>query len=363
MVFLNYRRLALIWQFPAEPEQYYFHPDHLGSCNYITNIDGTVSQHTEYFAFGETFVEEHKNSHNSPYKYNSKELDEETGWYYYGARYYDPKVSLWLSVDPLEEKYPYISPYAYAFNNPVKFIDPTGMEGDEPVISNADPGKSYGIMLVFPKNLTDKNDPNGALRQDFSAAEKQGLPIMQVENIKEFAQGLDKLAKDKINVSAFIIENHGGPTYTGIGNQKFYGTKPDFSSLKKGLSGKNVFFSSCNFTEDWEKHGSSTGMLMKFANQTNSAYVFSSDHGLLSGYKYDGGYGLNADADGHWGISKSFPFIRREGVHGKKANDFIMAQPGNRFLQVYNLRILPNGRMVWDTKDNITTGKKSIDLK
>jgi RHS repeat-associated protein len=86
----------------------------------------------EYFAFGETFVEEHKNSHNSPYKYNSKELDEETGWYYYGARYYNPKVSLWLGVDPLAEKYPNMSPFNYCFNNPVMLIDPTGMgPGDE----------------------------------------------------------------------------------------------------------------------------------------------------------------------------------------------------------------------------------------
>jgi|SRR5690554_4837482 len=47
------------------------------------------SQHIEYFAFGETFVEEHRSSNYSPYKFNGKELDEKTGWYYYGARYYD----------------------------------------------------------------------------------------------------------------------------------------------------------------------------------------------------------------------------------------------------------------------------------
>src|SRR5690606_8845653 len=84
-----------------EIEQYYFHPDHLGSTSYITNVLGEVSQHMEYFAFGETFVEEHRSSNNSPYKFNGKELDEETGWYYYGARYYDPRISIFLSVDPL----------------------------------------------------------------------------------------------------------------------------------------------------------------------------------------------------------------------------------------------------------------------
>ena len=113
-----------------ENEIYWFHPDHLGSTSYISNILGEVSQHMEYFAFGETFVEEHRSSNNSPYKFNGKELDEETGLYYYGARYYDPRVSVWLSVDQLAEKYPNYSPYAYTFNNPINFIDPTGMEGE-----------------------------------------------------------------------------------------------------------------------------------------------------------------------------------------------------------------------------------------
>ncbi|SMC46161.1 RHS repeat-associated core domain-containing protein [Moheibacter sediminis] len=110
----------------TENEIYWFHPDHLGSTSYITNVLGEVSQHMEYFAFGETFVEEHRSSNNSPYKFNGKELDEETGWYYYGARYYDARTSVWLSVDPLAEKYPNISPYAYCAQNPIVFIDPDG---------------------------------------------------------------------------------------------------------------------------------------------------------------------------------------------------------------------------------------------
>jgi RHS repeat-associated protein len=110
----------------AETEHYFFHPDHLGSSNYITNFVGEVSQHMEYFAFGETFIEEHKNSHNSPYKFNSKELDEESGLYYYGARYYDSRISIWASVDPLAEKMPSWSPYSFCFNNPMRFVDPDG---------------------------------------------------------------------------------------------------------------------------------------------------------------------------------------------------------------------------------------------
>ena len=66
------------------------------------------------------------------YKFNAKELDEETGNYYYGARYYDPKWSVWLSVDPMAEKYPGWSPYNYTLQNPVRYVDPTGMVVENP---------------------------------------------------------------------------------------------------------------------------------------------------------------------------------------------------------------------------------------
>lgn len=80
----------------------------------------------EYLPFGETLVDEHTNSYNSPFKYNGKEFDEETGNYFYGAKYYDPKLSIWLSVDPLAEKFFDRSPYEYCFSNPIRFIDPDG---------------------------------------------------------------------------------------------------------------------------------------------------------------------------------------------------------------------------------------------
>ena len=109
-----------------EKLQFYYHPDHLGSSSYITNLDGEVVQHIEYVPFGEVFVEERNNIWNTPYLFNAKEFDEETGLYYYGARYYEPRLSLWMSVDPLQEKYPNISTYCYAANNPIKFIDSDG---------------------------------------------------------------------------------------------------------------------------------------------------------------------------------------------------------------------------------------------
>ncbi|MDR2008629.1 MAG: RHS repeat-associated core domain-containing protein, partial [Alphaproteobacteria bacterium] len=106
--------------------QYFYHSDHLGSSSFITNLDGEVAQHIEYVPFGEVFLEERDTTWNTPYKFNGKELDEETGLSYYGARYYDPRASLWISSDPMREKYPGVSSYAYCANNPVKLIDPDG---------------------------------------------------------------------------------------------------------------------------------------------------------------------------------------------------------------------------------------------
>ena len=109
-----------------EKMQFYYHPDHLGSSSYITNLEGEVVQHIEYVPFGEVFVEERNNIWNTPYLFNAKEFDEETGLYYYGARYYEPRVSLWISTDPKQEKTSNITTYAYCINNPVAYIDHDG---------------------------------------------------------------------------------------------------------------------------------------------------------------------------------------------------------------------------------------------
>lgn len=152
---------------------FYYHPDHLGSSSYITDVNGEVSQHIEYFAFGETFVEEHSNTGTTPYKFNAKELDDETGLYYYGARYFDSKTSVWVSTDPLGGYNPIIekehyfdgehnggiynsgntSPYIYTYQNPVRFIDPNGKQVDI-TITNKIVGNTQ-IRLISSENFED----------------------------------------------------------------------------------------------------------------------------------------------------------------------------------------------------------------
>ncbi|MDY6372500.1 MAG: RHS repeat-associated core domain-containing protein [Bacteroidales bacterium] len=64
-----------------------------------------------------------------PFVFTGKERDKETGFGYFGARYMDHELmTMWLSVDPLADKYPSISPYAYCAWNPIKLVDPDGKE-------------------------------------------------------------------------------------------------------------------------------------------------------------------------------------------------------------------------------------------
>jgi len=80
---------------------YYYHTDHLGSSSYITDANGYEFEHIIHFPFGEIWVDEGSHTSLLGYKFTGKELDEETGYTYFGARYYDARTSTWLSTDPI----------------------------------------------------------------------------------------------------------------------------------------------------------------------------------------------------------------------------------------------------------------------
>ncbi len=119
-----------------------------GAGNACTERSRSVNQHLQYLPFGEQFIDQRTN-HDIRYKFTTKEEDSEikpfgadspntlknkqgirqTGYQYFGARYYSSNISIWLSVDPLASKFPDISPYAYVFNNPVMYVDKWGLFG------------------------------------------------------------------------------------------------------------------------------------------------------------------------------------------------------------------------------------------
>jgi len=146
-----------------EPKIYFYHGDHLGSANYVTDVIGEVFEHTINFPFGEIWIDEGSNTSLLGFKFTGKELDEETGYIYFGARYYDPKVSVWVSTDPAFTGYfpnsdqiyfpkkafnstkdlkgiggvfssTNLNLYHYVSLNPIHYIDP---EGKEPLPAGA----------------------------------------------------------------------------------------------------------------------------------------------------------------------------------------------------------------------------------
>ncbi len=105
----------------------FYHGDHLGSTIGLTDQETTVVWDRMYLPYGETFTGSGgiQNTH----QYTAKELDEDTGLYYYGARYYKPSIGRFMSVDPVGGNLTdpqSFNKYAYVQNNPYKYVDPNG---------------------------------------------------------------------------------------------------------------------------------------------------------------------------------------------------------------------------------------------
>ena len=201
-----------------EKMQFYYHPDHLGSSSYITNLEGEVVQHIEYVPFGEVFVEERNNIWNTPYLFNAKEFDEETGLYYYGARYYDPRVSLWISVDPISNFDPrnsenYIDgqhnggfynslnlfPYEYCYQNPIRLIDPNGKQVD---ITITDKVVGYAnLRVIVSSNI--KNAPQTMRVPLYQATVNDAA----TKKISEYAVTRDALWSTRAGGSHIFVNN------------------------------------------------------------------------------------------------------------------------------------------------------------
>jgi RHS repeat-associated protein len=119
-----------------ENQQFFFHDDHLGSAAFVTDEHANLTEHLEYFAFGETWVDEHPAQPTPiPYQFAAKEFDDETGLYFYGARYYNPRTNNWQSPDPVNYLDGQVggvtvpenlSSYSYGRNNPVRLTDSDG---------------------------------------------------------------------------------------------------------------------------------------------------------------------------------------------------------------------------------------------
>jgi RHS repeat-associated protein len=139
-------------------------------------------QYIEYLPFGEVMVQQSTNNiFENVYKFNAKELDESTGYSYYGARYYDPAISIFLSVDPLAEQFPNYNPYTYTMNNPVNLTDPPGMapEGREDWVYDKSEGTyNWDSTVSKPSDITNSNyEYVGASTNDVKSHYSKNNPI------------------------------------------------------------------------------------------------------------------------------------------------------------------------------------------
>jgi RHS repeat-associated protein len=132
------------------PVRNFYHPDHIGSTSYVSDAAQNLVQHERYFPFGERWWEfgndEFTTTNNikRDHLFTGKDLDRDTGFYYFGARYLDPRTSIWLSTDPILDSYMKGAPsggvlnpknlalYSYSWNNPVTLRDPDGLQVKPP---------------------------------------------------------------------------------------------------------------------------------------------------------------------------------------------------------------------------------------
>ena len=121
---------AKIVTVPNTAKRYYYLKDHLGSIRVVVDETGNIVSSDDYDPWGMILNGRSTDGSylNAKYKFTSKERDTETGYDYFGARYYDSRIGRWLQVDPLSEKYFGWSPYNYTLNNPIKFFDPDGLD-------------------------------------------------------------------------------------------------------------------------------------------------------------------------------------------------------------------------------------------
>ena len=278
--------------------------------NLVRRTESSTSQNITqgflYAPFGEITTEYNSTFGNDiipKYSFNAKELDEETGMYYYEARYYKPPV--FTSRDPMMDQKPWLTPYHYCSNNPVGRVDPTGMFDTTNIKMNT----HYKTILVLQSN-NDEYDHNGAIAKDERIALKKGMPILYVDDIEDFAAAMEAFAEWGSSTDSYVISSHGSCNSFNIGSTDV-DHSTDMTVLLKGLNNKTVFISACNVASC----NIGKTLLQNFSKQTSSTVIGATEK-IKGGYRYNGGMGLN------W-----------------YGNVFYMSSKGSDAVEIYNLRI------------------------
>jgi RHS repeat-associated protein len=130
-IMVNGQRICTIE--PETGDAYYEHGDHLGSASILTGSTGTEARHWEYTPYGRERHPATPTPWTVSHRFTGQVLDEETGLYYYNARYYDPELGRFIQPDtiiPNFAKPQALNRYSYVYNNPLLYVDPSGHQAE-----------------------------------------------------------------------------------------------------------------------------------------------------------------------------------------------------------------------------------------
>ena len=182
-------------------------------------------EHNQSTYYKDPYPTTNTGSYDNKWKFNGKELDDATQMYYYGARYYDPRISVFVSVDQKVEKT--MTPYQYVTNNPIMFTDPTGMEGQivdpkneesrvayEEYKSKASPEKIAELTVLENSPIVYSIDVNNQTNGGYTNYNVDNGNIeIKVQNVGEYTTGI--LADELTHAYQYEIGEIGYDKRTG----------------------------------------------------------------------------------------------------------------------------------------------------
>ncbi|AZA93743.1 RHS repeat-associated core domain-containing protein [Chryseobacterium nakagawai] len=195
----------------TENRYIYQYKDHLGNTRVSFAKDSAgvleITDTNNYYPFGLNHISGMFGTSNFgglySYKYNGKEL-QETGMYDYGARMYMPDLGRWGVVDPLAEKMRRYSPYNYAFNNPLRFVDPDGKQAKD-VIITGDKQKEAFKQLQQSTSLELKMDDKGKVTASGTAKTNADKKLLSATTDSNVIVNVNATSSNYSNVGRWYI--------------------------------------------------------------------------------------------------------------------------------------------------------------
>lgn len=135
----------------------------------------------------------------TPYTFTGKEKDDLTGLQYFGARYYDSRISIWYGVDPMAEKYPQYTPFNYTLDNPIRLVDPDGMEVDDVIISGPQADKAVQELNKSSSLKITRNQQTGQISASGKPSNKADKKLLEAINDKKITVELRTTDKQLID--------------------------------------------------------------------------------------------------------------------------------------------------------------------